>query len=92
MIKHSEGYLKTTKGQFSTDIVTVNNNANVCMMTRGISQKNKANAERIIRCWNMHDELLDCCKDTLRILNLEPTHANLYQINKLTHAINKAEL
>jgi len=34
--------------------------------------------------------LLDCCIDTLRILELSPTLDNLYQRNKLRAAINKA--
>ena len=35
-------------------------------------------------------DVLDCCIDILRILELKPNYVNLYQRNKLKRAIKKA--
>ena len=35
-------------------------------------------------------ELLNCCMDVLRIMDLKPTYTNQYQRNKIEDAIRKA--
>jgi len=53
---------------------------------------NEDNAEEVANAYLIAaaPNLLDCCIDTLRILELNPTLDNLYQRNKLRAAINKA--
>jgi len=55
-------------------------------LVRGDSEEAEANAKLITHA----PELLHCCIDTLRILELNPTNDNLYQRNKLTMAIQNA--
>ena len=52
----------------------------------------KANAERIIKCWNSHDTLLDACEWSLKVLNLFSYEKQTQDIrDNLKAAIAEAE-
>ena len=55
-------------------------------IVRGDNEKSEANAKLITAA----PELLSCCMDMLRIMELNPTNTNLYQRNKLTDLIQNA--
>ena len=51
---------------------------------------NEEEAEANARLITAAPDLLDCCMDILRIMELNPTNDNLYQRNKIGATIRKA--
>lgn len=64
----------------------------IAEVTTGVAQfiGNREEADANARLIAAAPELLNCCIDMLRILELNPTYDNLYQRNKISHAIEKA--
>lgn len=57
-------------------------------------EENKANAKRIVKCWNNFDELLEVCKKVNKLLidikTFDPTMFNGRYIQELEQAITEA--
>ncbi len=69
MAEHTKGELQITDTNKHGDYYIGNKDGYLAIVTPWINQSAEANAHRLVKCWNSHDDLLKICKRLRKVLN-----------------------
>ena len=99
-MEHTKGKVKVGTSMDSTDILVLSGEHQDAIANTGVVffhdidlREREANAKRIVKCWNSHDDLLEACKLTCKECQNEcgPAPLPACKMCKTGKAITQAE-